>query len=415
MNRLSIRGWLLVLPTVLLGLLASIVALLVAQSFYGKGLLDSANQRLMQRQAIANAASSCGGITQRAIVWTMTRRVAERRLYTEAKEQCAKNLAELVEVVDISQREVVSEISRRSADLTLLLETVQAEYDDEAKMRTVSRLEREVKPITTHISKNLDQLVADGDTASQSALTDLAAQNTRAAQLGLAAGVLGLLLGIVITMIVLRRLVGALGRARDATQTLAAGDLRQPIVSRHQDEIGAMLASLEAARLAWIRAIGDIQTASGRIRLISIEIQQGARMINGNAAEASERLGQTSDAVGDLLRLVDQSTEDALAASKLAEQATAVASSGGQVVRDVASTMTSIQQSSIRISDINAVIDSIAFQTNILALNAAVEAARAGEVQLALTTLRRMEEHGPAPNETSYNLRPPRDRASDGL
>ena len=43
------------------------------------------------------------------------------------------------------------------------------------------------------------------------------------------------------------------------------------------------------------------------------------------------------------------------------------------------------------------------------------EAARAGEVQLALTTLRRMEEHGPAPNETSYNLRPPRDRASDGL
>ena len=33
------------------------------------------------------------------------------------------------------------------------------------------------------------------------------------------------------------------------------------------------------------------------------------------------------------------------------------------------------------------------------------EAARAGEVQLALTTLRRMEEHGPAPNETSYKLR----------
>jgi methyl-accepting chemotaxis protein len=43
------------------------------------------------------------------------------------------------------------------------------------------------------------------------------------------------------------------------------------------------------------------------------------------------------------------------------------------------STMTAISDSSRRIGDIIAVIDSIAFQTNILALNASVEAARAGE------------------------------------
>ena len=41
--------------------------------------------------------------------------------------------------------------------------------------------------------------------------------------------------------------------------------------------------------------------------------------------------------------------------------------------------MKGINDSSRRITDIIAVIDSIAFQTNILALNAAVEAARAGE------------------------------------
>ena len=42
-------------------------------------------------------------------------------------------------------------------------------------------------------------------------------------------------------------------------------------------------------------------------------------------------------------------------------------------------TMQAITASSKRIGDIIAVIDGIAFQTNILALNAAVEAARAGE------------------------------------
>jgi len=49
------------------------------------------------------------------------------------------------------------------------------------------------------------------------------------------------------------------------------------------------------------------------------------------------------------------------------------------VVSQVISTMGSINESSKKIVDIIAVIDGIAFQTNILALNAAVEAARAGE------------------------------------
>jgi methyl-accepting chemotaxis protein len=56
-----------------------------------------------------------------------------------------------------------------------------------------------------------------------------------------------------------------------------------------------------------------------------------------------------------------------------------VAVRGGSVVTGVIDTMASINQSSKRIVDIIAVIDGIAFQTNILALNAAVEAARAGE------------------------------------
>jgi methyl-accepting chemotaxis protein len=63
----------------------------------------------------------------------------------------------------------------------------------------------------------------------------------------------------------------------------------------------------------------------------------------------------------------------------LAASAQQVAGKGGEVVEQVVRTMGAINSSATRIVDIIAVIDGIAFQTNILALNAAVEAARAGE------------------------------------
>jgi methyl-accepting chemotaxis protein len=76
---------------------------------------------------------------------------------------------------------------------------------------------------------------------------------------------------------------------------------------------------------------------------------------------------------------VTQTAQRALEARGLTQVASQAATRGEAVVTQVVQTMLGIAESSRRIADINAVIDGIAFQTNILALNAAVEAARAGE------------------------------------
>jgi methyl-accepting chemotaxis protein len=81
----------------------------------------------------------------------------------------------------------------------------------------------------------------------------------------------------------------------------------------------------------------------------------------------------------ELTGTVRQNAENARQASTLADAASHTASRGGMMMGQVVETMHGIADSSSKVAEIIAVIDAIAFQTNILALNAAVEAARAGE------------------------------------
>jgi methyl-accepting chemotaxis protein len=76
---------------------------------------------------------------------------------------------------------------------------------------------------------------------------------------------------------------------------------------------------------------------------------------------------------------VKGNAESARQGNLLAAGAQEVVDKGGRVIGDVVATMESISESARKVVDIIAVIDNIAFQTNILALNAAVEAARAGQ------------------------------------
>jgi methyl-accepting chemotaxis protein len=81
----------------------------------------------------------------------------------------------------------------------------------------------------------------------------------------------------------------------------------------------------------------------------------------------------------ELTSTVKQNADNARQANQFAVSASEVAGKGGAVMAEVVDTMGAINESARKIVDIIAVIDGIAFQTNILALNAAVEAARAGE------------------------------------
>ncbi len=123
----------------------------------------------------------------------------------------------------------------------------------------------------------------------------------------------------------------------------------------------------------------QIGEASETINTAASEIATGNTDLSSRTEEQASNLQQTASSMEELSSTVKQNAENAKQANKLAAEASGVAVKGGEVVGDVVTTMSGINESARKIEDIISVIDGIAFQTNILALNAAVEAARAGE------------------------------------
>jgi methyl-accepting chemotaxis protein len=114
------------------------------------------------------------------------------------------------------------------------------------------------------------------------------------------------------------------------------------------------------------------------LSLLAIMTVVGIMRLQG-ASAMTEALVETASSMEQLTCAVRTNADNARTARELAATASDVAARGGAVVSEVVHTMGSINAASTKIVDIIAVIDGIAFQTNILALNAAVEAARAGE------------------------------------
>lgn len=159
---------------------------------------------------------------------------------------------------------------------------------------------------------------------------------------------------------------------------VAQGDLT-PRVDLQRARQGSIMAAMEHMRESLAKAVGHVHRSSDSIAICARQITVG----NTDLARRSETqvadLTETAAAMEVLSGTVAANAGVAQQVAEMALSARDFAERGGQVVEQVISTMADITEASRRVADIIALIDSIAFQTNILALNAAVEAARAGD------------------------------------
>ncbi|GLU31890.1 methyl-accepting chemotaxis protein [Trinickia caryophylli] len=213
--------------------------------------------------------------------------------------------------------------------------------------------------------------------AAEVAAIDEAARATRLMLVCLAAIIAVALLASV--QYIGRRLRVRIAQSQGVAERVRDGDFTTTVSDSASDEFSPLLQALADMQASLTQVVRTVRGNAEGVATASAEIAQGNRDLSARTESQASALEETAASMEEVGTTVRQNADNAGTADELARRASEIAARGGETVTRVVETMRGINESAQQIADIIAVIDGIAFQTNILALNAAVEAARAGE------------------------------------
>lgn len=194
-------------------------------------------------------------------------------------------------------------------------------------------------------------------------------------------GLLVLGIALAITVALGRRVTSPLRHLAGSMYEIAAGDgdmtRRLPHVSN--DEVGLLATQFNAFVEKLHGVLVKVLASSREFEVAAGEVSMGNGDLSARTEQQAASIQQTAATMEQLAGTVRETATQAVNLNHVAAGAVEVARRGNEAVSTAAHTMETAVEQSGRIEGIVAMIEGIAFQTNILALNAAVESARAGE------------------------------------
>ena len=244
-----------------------------------------------------------------------------------------------------------------------------------------------------NINHHLEDLLIGVETMTEHTLEKVHHDEEVALSVMIAIGIAAIVVGIISGILITRAIARPLGHAVEITEQLAKGDLTVEIDVHSQDETGRLLLAMQIMSNRLTDMISQIAAASNQLTSATEEVANITTDIAGNLEHQTNHLNQTSSAMYEMSQTVKEVAENASEAANSTVRVDTEAKQGQGVVSQVNAAMselaTQMQATKENIYTLNAetdkvdgileVITGISEQTNLLALNAAIEAARAGE------------------------------------
>ncbi|TSA45368.1 MAG: chemotaxis protein, partial [Deltaproteobacteria bacterium] len=127
------------------------------------------------------------------------------------------------------------------------------------------------------------------------------------------------------------------------------------------------------------RVIAGLTDGADQVSTAASQVSSSSQSLAEGTSEQASSLEETSSSLEEMSSMTKQNADHANQAKAMMTEANTIVEKVDNHMKDMARAIVEITRSSEETGKIIKTIDEIAFQTNLLALNAAVEAARAGE------------------------------------
>jgi len=160
---------------------------------------------------------------------------------------------------------------------------------------------------------------------------------------------------------------------------LSQGELVATASHGYRGLLAKVFDDMAESRTQLSKMVAQIRQGSENVSTVATLINDGNDTLYSQGEQLTSSISEAVRTMQEITQSVRSNADNALEIGKLAAATRDAAVRGGAAVGNAVKSISDVASTSTRVVDVVAVIDEVAFRTNLLALNAAVEAAHAGE------------------------------------